>query len=76
MVNIFEATPVTKPSLFASIAGEATEFEKPVIGTRAPPPPNFAILSNIPMPVNNPANRIKVNDAMRREVSLSEPRVR
>ena len=58
-MNIFDATPVIKPSLFASIAGEVTEFEKPVIGTRAPPPPNLAILSNTPIPVNKLDKKIK-----------------
>ena len=71
IVNILEATPVINPSLFASIEGDETELEKPVIGTKAPPPPNFAILSKIPIPVNRPAININVNEARRREVTLS-----
>ena len=42
--NIFAAMPVTKPSLLKSMAGETTEFAKPVMGTRVPAPPKRAIL--------------------------------
>ena len=45
MINIFAPVPGTRPSLLNSIAGDATAFAKPVIGTSVPAPANFAILS-------------------------------
>ena len=42
IVNIFAPTPITIPSVFASIAGDATEFANPVIGTIVPAPACFA----------------------------------
>ena len=43
IVKIFAPTPKTKPSDLNSIAGAATLFANPVIGTRQPAPPTFAI---------------------------------
>ena len=51
IVNIFEPTPRINPSLLDSIAGDTTEFAKPVIGTRVPAPACFAAFSYIPVPV-------------------------
>ena len=44
MVKILHPTPNTWPSALYSIAGETTELAKPVMGTRAPAPPNFTSL--------------------------------
>ena len=43
IVNILAPVPKTAPSAFDSSAGETTAFAKPVIGTKVPAPPNFAI---------------------------------
>ena len=50
-VKILAPIPVTKPSALLSIAGDATEFANPVIGTKVPAPANLAILSNTPKAV-------------------------
>ena len=71
IVNIFVATPVIRPSLFDSIASEVIAFANPEIGTKAPPFPNLAILSKNPNPVEIAVNSIMLNEAKRREVSLS-----
>ena len=42
IVKIFTPIPKTCPSFWYSIAGDATEFAKPVIGTRVPAPHHFA----------------------------------
>lgn len=60
IVNILTAVPVTNPSLFASMAGEATALANPVIGTSVPAPATRAILSNTPMPVKSPAANTNV----------------
>ena len=57
-VNIFPPTPITYPSDLYSIAGETTEFAKPVIGIKEPAPANFPILLNIFKPVNKAATPI------------------
>ena len=41
--NIFAAMPVMKPSLLQSMAGETTEFAKPVMGTSVPAPAKRAM---------------------------------
>ena len=46
MENIFTQVPRTKPSVLNSMAGEAMELAKPVMGTRVPAPANLAIFSN------------------------------
>ena len=53
IVNIFAATPNTKPSFLNSIAGETTALEKPVIGTTVPAPPKSASLLYVPVPVSH-----------------------
>ena len=58
IINIFAPSPATMPSLTNSIAGDTTEFEKPVIGTRVPAPACLAILSNKPRPVSSAAAKI------------------
>jgi len=75
IVNIFDATPVMYPSLFASIAGAAIEFANPVIGTSAPPPPNFAILSKTPIEVKIPDRNIRDKEAYISERSFSAPKL-
>jgi hypothetical protein len=60
IVNILTQIPYIMPSLFASMAGEAIEFEKPVIGMIVPAPANLPMRSNTPMPVNNDAKKIKI----------------
>ena len=74
MLNIFEATPVIKPSLFVSIASEVTALANPDIVTKAPPPPNFAILSKNPIPVEIAVKRMTVNEVNRREVLSAIPK--
>lgn len=74
IVNILDATPVTYPSLFASIDGDVTAFENPVIGTNAPAPPNFAILSKKPKPVKSEARNINDIEAYKSDFSLSAPK--
>ena len=51
IVNILQPIPNICPSFLNSIAGDATEFANPVIGTKTPAPAYFAILENIPNPV-------------------------
>ena len=41
--NIFDAMPVMSPSLLKSMAGETTEFAKPVMGTSVPAPAKRAM---------------------------------
>ena len=62
----FAPTPKTKPSLLNSIAGDAIEFAKPVIGTIEPAPANLPILLYTliavkKIPIN--INEILVTDA-------------
>ena len=57
-INIFAAIPYTIPSVLNSIAGEATLFAKPVIGTIEPAPAFRPILSYTPSPVNNVPKKI------------------
>ena len=45
IVKILQPIPNTCPSFLYSIAGAATEFANPVIGTSVPAPPNFAVLA-------------------------------
>ena len=45
IMNIFAAVPNIKPSVLNSSAGATTELAKPVMGTKVPAPPCFAILS-------------------------------
>ena len=52
-MKILEPTPSTKPSLLESIATLVTEFEKPVTGTKVPPPECRAILSKTPKDVRS-----------------------
>ena len=52
-INIFAAMPYTKPSVLNSIAGEATLFAKPVMGTIDPAPAFLPILSYTPKPVKS-----------------------
>ena len=47
MIKIFAPSPVTKPSVLNSMAGETTEFAKPVIGIKEPAPANLPILLKI-----------------------------
>ena len=51
ILNIFAPTPITKPSVLNSRAGDTTELAKPVIGTIVPAPACLAILSKTPIPV-------------------------
>ena len=44
-VNIFAPSPIISPSVLNSIAGEAMEFAKPVIGTTEPAPARLPMLS-------------------------------
>ena len=76
MVKIFEATPVIKPSLLDSIASEVMAFANPEIGTKAPPPPNFAILSKKPKPVEIAVINIIESEAKTKQVSLLIPKYR
>ena len=43
ILNIFPPVPSTNPSLRCSIAAEAIEFAKPVIGIAVPAPAHCAI---------------------------------
>lgn len=60
ITNILTPKPRTKPSLLNSIAGEAIEFAKPVIGTSVPAPPIFAMLSYQPIKVVSIPKKINV----------------
>lgn len=62
IVNIFEQTPKTIPSLLYSIAGETIEFANPVIGTIEPPPAKCPILSYKPRAVSNAPIKIIIID--------------
>lgn len=62
--NILTQMPKMMPSLFDSIAGEAIEFEKPVMGMIVPAPANFPIRSKMPRPVKNDARKIKATSVM------------
>ena len=73
IMNIFAPTPGIKPSLLNSIAGDATAFEKPVIGTRVPAPPIFAILSYQPKAVKRAPRKIRVTLVRQRESFRSAP---
>ncbi len=60
ILNILAPTPSTNPSALNSIAGDTTEFAKPVMGTAVPAPACFAILSKIPEPVRIAVITIRV----------------
>lgn len=60
MVKIWVPMPNTCPSFLNSMAGAATELANPVIGTRVPAPPYFAILLYILNPVNTTLKNTKV----------------
>ena len=61
-VNIFTHKPKIKPSRLYSIAGDAIEFAKPVIGIIVPAPANFAMSSNTPSAVKKHAIKIKTTN--------------
>lgn len=71
-VKILEPTPSINPSLFESMATLVTEFEKPVTGTRVPPPENLAILSKTPVAVRIDAIAMTERVAERYAFSLSK----
>ena len=52
MVNSLQPRPSTRPSRVYSIAGETMALAKPLMGTNAPAPAYWPILSNTPAPVS------------------------
>ncbi len=58
IVNIFTQTPNITPSLLNSSAGDATELEKPLMGTMEPAPAKLPILSYTPIPVRKDAKNM------------------
>ena len=73
MVKILAPTPKTYPSVFASSAGDTTEFAKPVIGTIVPAPASFASFGYISSPVSSALKNIRVIDVAVDAVSSSSP---
>ena len=63
IVNIFAPVPATIPSVFASRAGETTEFAKPVIGTSVPAPACLAIFGYMSSPVKSAPRKISETDS-------------
>ena len=59
---MFAPVPIMIPSDLNSIAGETTEFAKPVIGTAVPAPATFAILSKMPEPVRMAVIQVVINN--------------
>ena len=59
-INIFAAMPYIMPSVLNSIAGDATELAKPVIGTIDPAPAFLPILSYTPNPVKRVPKKIRI----------------
>ena len=73
IIKIFAPSPKIHPSDLNSIAGDTTEFAKPVIGTRVPAPPSFPILGYILRPFRSAEINIKATDAQIDAVSRLRP---
>ena len=73
ILNIFAPVPIILPSVLNSIAGDTTEFAKPVIGTMVPAPANFAILSKTPVPVKIAVMAIRIRETNAFALSSLKP---
>ncbi len=73
-INIFAAIPYTMPSVLNSIAGEATELAKPVIGTIEPAPAFFPIRSYTPSPVKRVPKKIRITLTVPASTSPCKPK--
>ena len=67
--NILTHMPNIQPSFLNSIAGDAIELEKPVIGTMDPAPAKAPMRSYTPKPVKNDAKKISITEVYTLAVS-------
>ncbi len=72
-VNIFAAMPYIHPSVLNSIAGDATEFAKPVMGTIEPAPAYLPILSYTPKPVKRQPKNMSIAETVPASTSPDNP---
>ena len=75
IVKILQPMPKICPSAWNSIAEEATEFAKPVIGTSPPASQNFPIVKYRFSQVKSTLRKIKISEHQFPAVSLSAPMV-
>ena len=70
--NSFTPTPRINPSVFDSMAGDDIAFANPVIGTRVPAPPCFAIFRYRSRPVSKIPINTRVTEVSEAAVSFSK----